>query len=157
MERIRVLEYRARAEFGNLVVFHRVLNTIVCCQCSEPVSTPHHRGHLRIRFRVRAKLLDSFAGIYITAFMALRSGYGTLVDGNNINQNESTSQEDPLLGLPRSQHRWRKHMMVNVHRDWADMILLACYAITGLLDSASISTWGSFVSMQTGLFRFKYF
>jgi uncharacterized membrane protein YoaK (UPF0700 family) len=41
-------------------------------------------------------------------------------------------------------------MMVNVHRDWADLVLLMCYIITGLLDSASISTWGSFVSMQTG-------
>jgi len=87
--------------------------------------------------------------------MALQSGYGTLVDGNSTNPNESTGQQDPLLELPRSQHRWCKHMMVNVHRDWADIILLACYAITGLLDSASISTWGSFVSMQTGLFQSK--
>lgn len=44
-------------------------------------------------------------------------------------------------------------MMVNVHRDWADVVLLMCYIITGLLDSASISTWGSFVSMQTGSFK----
>lgn len=41
-------------------------------------------------------------------------------------------------------------MMVNVQRDWADIVLLLCYIITGLLDSAAISTWGSFVSMQTG-------
>ncbi|KAI0202351.1 hypothetical protein F4808DRAFT_421263 [Astrocystis sublimbata] len=45
---------------------------------------------------------------------------------------------------------WRKSMMADVRRDWADLILLVCYIVTGLLDSASISTWGSFVSMQTG-------
>jgi uncharacterized membrane protein YoaK (UPF0700 family) len=31
-----------------------------------------------------------------------------------------------------------------------DMVLLACYTVTGLLDSSSISIWSSFVSMQTG-------
>ncbi|ROT38123.1 hypothetical protein SODALDRAFT_333895 [Sodiomyces alkalinus F11] len=41
-------------------------------------------------------------------------------------------------------------MSAQVRRDWADTVLLACYIITGLLDSASISTWGAFVSMQTG-------
>lgn len=41
--------------------------------------------------------------------------------------------------------------MVNVRRDWADAVLLLCYTITGLLDSAAINTWGSFVSMQTGV------
>ena len=41
--------------------------------------------------------------------------------------------------------------MVNIRRDWADVVLLLCYTITGLLDSAAINTWGSFVSMQTGV------
>lgn len=41
-------------------------------------------------------------------------------------------------------------MNANVSRDWADVVLILCYIITGLLDSASIATWGSFVSMQTG-------
>lgn len=40
--------------------------------------------------------------------------------------------------------------MADVRRDRADLVLLFCYLITGLLDSASISIWGSFVSMQTG-------
>jgi len=39
----------------------------------------------------------------------------------------------------------------NINRDHGDIILLVCYFITGLLDSASISKWGSFVSMQTGV------
>jgi len=41
-------------------------------------------------------------------------------------------------------------MVAEVSRDWADIVLILCYLITGLLDSASISVWGSFVSMQTG-------
>ena len=46
--------------------------------------------------------------------------------------------------------RWKSHLTAHVSRDWADLILILCYLITGLLDSASISVWGSFVSMQTG-------
>ncbi|KAK4170543.1 hypothetical protein QBC43DRAFT_306402 [Cladorrhinum sp. PSN259] len=46
--------------------------------------------------------------------------------------------------------RWRKHFTVDVNREWGDCVLILCYLITGLLDSASISVWGSFVSMQTG-------
>ncbi|KAG9244238.1 hypothetical protein BJ878DRAFT_79994 [Calycina marina] len=60
-------------------------------------------------------------------------------------------EEQPLLGGSQpSSSGWRKRLNANVHRDWADIILLLCYVITGVLDSASISTWGSFVSMQTG-------
>jgi hypothetical protein len=44
-------------------------------------------------------------------------------------------------------------MMVEVSRDRADVVLILCYLVTGLLDSASISIWGSFVSMQTGKVR----
>jgi hypothetical protein len=62
-------------------------------------------------------------------------------------------EEQPLLEISVSKSGWRKNMMVNVTRDKADVILLLCYIITGLLDSAAISTWGSFVSMQTGVFR----
>ncbi|KAG6079988.1 hypothetical protein E4U15_003531 [Claviceps sp. LM218 group G6] len=41
-------------------------------------------------------------------------------------------------------------MTAEVSRSHADLILLLCYIVTGLLDSASIQVWGSFVSMQTG-------
>jgi uncharacterized membrane protein YoaK (UPF0700 family) len=41
-------------------------------------------------------------------------------------------------------------MRVNVNTRWADLPLLLCYFITGLLDTASVMTWGSFASMQTG-------
>lgn len=42
-------------------------------------------------------------------------------------------------------------MTAEVSRSHADLILLLCYIVTGLLDSASIQVWGSFVSMQTGM------
>ncbi|KAL2136476.1 hypothetical protein VTI74DRAFT_3495 [Chaetomium olivicolor] len=71
-------------------------------------------------------------------------------------RSRDTDEEMPLLphrnpGRPLPfLSRCRKHLMAEVSRDWADIILILCYLITGLLDSASISVWGSFVSMQTG-------
>jgi hypothetical protein len=66
---------------------------------------------------------------------------------NNGEPDERTS----LLGARRKQRSsWREYLTVDVNRDWADLVLILCYFITGLLDSSSISVWGSFVSMQTG-------
>lgn len=42
------------------------------------------------------------------------------------------------------------HMAADVSKHRADLVLLFCYIITGLLDSSAVSIWGSFVSMQTG-------
>lgn len=53
--------------------------------------------------------------------------------------------------------RWRRHLTADVNRDWADLVLVLCYLVTGLLDSASISVWASFVSMQTGEFALTYY
>lgn len=41
-------------------------------------------------------------------------------------------------------------MAADVSKSWADLVLLFCYIITGLLDSSAVFIWGSFVSMQTG-------
>lgn len=83
------------------------------------------------------------------------NGYGTAnPTGNGNRQSQRGSDEEqPLLGGGSSKGNWRSKLTVNVSRDWADIVLLLCYIITGLLDSASISTWGSFVSMQTGKFE----
>ncbi|TGJ81061.1 hypothetical protein E0Z10_g7708 [Xylaria hypoxylon] len=78
------------------------------------------------------------------------NGYSA-VNGSGGSTTTSGDEEQPLLGGSRSlKSGWRKNMMADVNREWTDLILLACYFVTGLLDSASISTWGSFVSMQTG-------
>jgi len=85
--------------------------------------------------------------------MASSNGYGAVSTSGNGNGNSihhRTDEEQPLLGHTGLKYAWRKKLMANVHRDWADVVLLLCYIITGLLDSAAISTWGSFVSMQTG-------
>ncbi|KAL7628292.1 hypothetical protein AAE478_002492 [Parahypoxylon ruwenzoriense] len=87
------------------------------------------------------------------------NGYGTLPTNSRPtgNANGDVEEQQPFLGggsgraqAPSTLARWKTNMRADVRRDWADLILLACYIITGLLDSASISTWGSFVSMQTG-------
>jgi len=90
--------------------------------------------------------------------MAQTNGYGALNNSFPSNRNGSnvygpSGEEQPLLSEPVLKPRFDKNLMANVHRDWADVVLLLCYIITGLLDSAAISTWGSFVSMQTGSCR----
>ncbi|KAF4444184.1 hypothetical protein F53441_11243 [Fusarium austroafricanum] len=81
--------------------------------------------------------------------------YGTLTNSESRAENgiAATSDETQALLAPKpgSTRSWlRKRLGSDVRRDWADVMLLACYIITGILDSASISTWGAFVSMQTG-------
>jgi hypothetical protein len=64
-------------------------------------------------------------------------------------------EEQPLLPKPHRQSilaKCRKSLTAEVTRDWADLVLLLCYVVTGLLDSASTNAWGAFVSMQTGQF-----
>ncbi len=75
-----------------------------------------------------------------------------------MDPNSADEEQQPLLGHPRKPavavsplaRWWARAMLADVQRVWADAVLLFCYIITGLLDSAAISTWGSFVSMQTG-------
>lgn len=77
------------------------------------------------------------------------AGTGEPRPGNGILNGNDESQA--LLGRkPKSESWLRKKLVVDARRDWADVMLLGCYIITGILDSASISTWGAFVSMQTG-------
>ncbi|KAG6006050.1 hypothetical protein E4U21_007410 [Claviceps maximensis] len=83
---------------------------------------------------------------------------GTTTNGcqasQEANRTHGDHEQQPLLGRKVDSHsrlaRCRKHMTVKVSRSHADLVLLLCYVVTGLLDSASIQVWGSFVSMQTG-------
>ena len=69
-------------------------------------------------------------------------------------------EETPLLGRNgpaggKSDNRGamqqlKRHMNADVTKNWADLVLLYCYIVTGLLDSSAVFIWGSFVSMQTG-------
>ncbi|KAF2838118.1 hypothetical protein M501DRAFT_1011763 [Patellaria atrata CBS 101060] len=75
-------------------------------------------------------------------------------DRIRLGEDEATNEGSPLLHTnPQKGNRRDKlqqHMNAHVSRAWADMALLGCYVITGLLDSSAISIWGAFVSMQTG-------
>ncbi|KAK7970614.1 hypothetical protein PG996_000957 [Apiospora saccharicola] len=83
--------------------------------------------------------------------MASSSAYGSLRSHSRTATRRNADEEQPLLGTNSAKTSvWREKLTADVHRDWADVVLLLCYIITGLLDSAAISTWGSFVSMQTG-------
>ena len=97
--------------------------------------------------------------------MSTVNGYGTAGPGANNGParqragNNATDEEQPLLNgvsAPRGNSsksltsRLRKAAGAEVRRDWADVVLIFCYIITGMLDSSAISDWGSFVSMQTG-------
>lgn len=84
--------------------------------------------------------------------MSNSRGYGT-VAGSNPEDGLGAGEQMPLLRKPSADSllaRLQQYLMVNVRREKADIILVLCYLVTGLLDSASISIWGSFVSMQTG-------
>ncbi len=77
-----------------------------------------------------------------------------------------SSDRPPLLGQPNGNgyppeksrtQRIKKHFVKDVTKDYADLILLWCYIITGLLDSSAVAVWGCFASMQTGSFYFSIF
>ncbi|KAK7407857.1 hypothetical protein QQX98_009972 [Neonectria punicea] len=73
--------------------------------------------------------------------------------GGGGRRNGFANEESPLLGgsSPKPRRaRWHKSLMDDVSYSWTDAVLLACYMVTGLLDSSSIQVWGTFVSMQTG-------
>lgn len=62
-----------------------------------------------------------------------------------------TDEATPLLGSGSGhQTNWLRRMADDLCFSWTDAVLLACYVVTGLLDSSSIQVWGTFVSMQTG-------
>ncbi|KAK2729855.1 DUF1275 domain protein [Colletotrichum kahawae] len=89
--------------------------------------------------------------------MSSNGNYGSVTNSVPVVNGDShahADEEQPLLGGGGGSNRkptksLRKKLTTDVQRDWADLVLLACYIITGLLDSSSISIWGSFVSMQT--------
>jgi hypothetical protein len=72
----------------------------------------------------------------------------------------AADEETPLLGRNGDTggksdgsvtvQRLKRHFGADVTKNWADLVLLFCYIITGLLDSSAVFIWGSFVSMQTG-------
>lgn len=62
------------------------------------------------------------------------------------------NENDPLLGdaRPPQPRGLAQYLREEIDTHHGDLLLLACYIITGLLDSSAVFIWGSFVSMQTG-------
>jgi hypothetical protein len=92
-----------------------------------------------------------------TNTMSSQSGYNTITQ-NGFAPNEVDAEGASLLRKPSQSNdtgssmvtRLHKHFTADISKSWADIALLGCYIITGLLDSSSVFIWGSFVSMQTG-------
>ena len=63
-------------------------------------------------------------------------------------------EETPLLRQEGERASFLKHHRIrlsqSVSKKWADAVLLLLTFDTGLVDGSAISTWNSFVSMQTG-------
>lgn len=91
------------------------------------------------------------------------AGYGTAASrpANGHTTHGGDPERQPLLRKPASSSsssrggrggvaKLRKSLNSELSRDRADLMLLFCYIVTGLLDSASTQVWGAFVSMQTG-------
>lgn len=85
--------------------------------------------------------------------MSPSTNYGTADQAGIQNGRQNADSETaPLLAKgPQSfRQRFSRHLTKPISKSWADLILLTCYTITGLLDSSAVFIWGSFVSMQTG-------
>jgi len=85
--------------------------------------------------------------------MSQSANYGTADEAEIQNGHRHPPSETvPLLGKNPQSYRQQlsSHLTKNVSKSWADLILLTCYIITGLLDSSAVFIWKSFVSMQTG-------
>ena len=81
----------------------------------------------------------------------------TLTSSSRDATRRTPDEESPLLPgagkKPDASDSWlrlNEHMNANVSKHQADLVLLFCYIVTGLLDSSAVFIWGSFVSMQTG-------
>lgn len=51
--------------------------------------------------------------------------------------------------LPQSMSRY---FQAGINTGWTDVLLIICGFVSGLVDGLSFNAWGSFSSMQTGLY-----
>ena len=49
--------------------------------------------------------------------------------------------------------RFKGYMRANVTTKWADLLLILCFFVSGLVDSVAFNVWSCFASMQTGMFH----
>lgn len=92
----------------------------------------------------------------VAALLLAMPTYGTSQQNGGSHTTRGTADDGEratLLGKPKGHavmHKLSDHLTAKLDKDWADLILLLCYVITGLLDSTAVFIYGCFVSMQTG-------
>lgn len=85
--------------------------------------------------------------------MSNHNPFNALANGVQVPDEEQPLLRNNNITKPPSRglvEKCRKNMNAEINRSWADLVLLLCYVVTGLLDSSSTQVWGAFVSMQTG-------
>lgn len=48
--------------------------------------------------------------------------------------------------------RLEQHLYTEITTEWADLVLIACCFVSGVIDSVAFDVWGCFCSMQTGVY-----
>jgi hypothetical protein len=72
-------------------------------------------------------------------------------EGNhNVNGNNS-SPPGPSTTLQKV----KSHLSADVSTRWADLVLMVCFMVSGLVDSCAYNAYSCFVSMQVSLSRKK--
>jgi len=64
----------------------------------------------------------------------------------------TVSETTPLLGREQAPTmvQMRKHLSSSISLKHADLPLLVCCYVTGLIDAGAFNAWGIFMGMQTG-------
>jgi len=72
---------------------------------------------------------------------------------NNVNGNNSSSPPSPATLLQKA----KSHLSADVSTRWADLVLMVCFMMSGLVDSCAYNAYSCFVSMQVSNFSIKKF
>ena len=64
----------------------------------------------------------------------------------------STDEYTPLMadGQHQKSPRCRRYLTATIDTHHADLPLLACCFVTGIIDAGAYNAWGTFMGMQTG-------
>ena len=80
------------------------------------------------------------AGVAATGAAATRASTGS-------NDDKALSQ-----AAEPQPSRWKQHFTTDVDPVWADLLLILCFFISGIVDSVAFDVWACFASMQTGMY-----
>lgn len=58
---------------------------------------------------------------------------------------------DTLKRKSRHQPSVKEYLLSDVETQWADIPLIVCCYVGGIVDGLSYNSWGSFTNMQTGM------